>query len=105
MRRLNVQFNQIGECIRLSMFAMAHKPQNPPLQKGEILLLQVTKTTIQDPARLGRIQFAIEFDRIEEDARSESLRIWGIKWKYILSDILHLASLKTYFSWSFTFRG
>jgi hypothetical protein len=84
MRRLNVQFNQIGECIRLSMFAMEHKPINPPLQEGEILLLQVTKSTANNLNISQRIQFAIEFDRIEEDLQDESLRIWGRKWKYIL---------------------
>lgn len=84
MRRLNVQFNQIGECIRLSMFAMEHKPATPPLQEGEILLLQVTKNTSYNLTISQRIQFAIEFDRIEEDVRDESLRIWGRKWRYIL---------------------
>jgi len=84
MRRLNVQFNQIGECIRLSMFAMGSIPRNPPLERGEILLLQVTKNTAHDLTIPQRIQFAIEFDRIEEDLRDESLRIWGRKWKYII---------------------
>jgi len=63
------------------MFAMGSIPRNPLLKRGEILLLQVTKNTAHD---LKRIQFAIEFDKIEEDLKDESLHIWGRKWKYII---------------------
>jgi hypothetical protein len=64
-------------------------PQNPPLEPGEELLLQLVKT---DADRLGKldgwIEFALIFERIEEDPRGEtSRRHWpnaGKTWKYIL---------------------
>lgn len=84
MRRLNVQFEQIGECIRLSMFAMSYNPSNPPLSPGEILLLQVTKNTSDKLNIPQRVQFAIEFDRIEKDINHKSLTIWGREWNYII---------------------
>ena len=41
MRRLNVREAQIDECIQKSMFAFSFRPQNPELQQGELLLLQL----------------------------------------------------------------
>lgn len=41
MRRLNVQFSQIQECIEKSRFALPGLPANPPLANGEELLLQL----------------------------------------------------------------
>jgi hypothetical protein len=68
MRRLNVRPAQIDECIQKSMFAFSVKPQNPELQVGELLLLQLVKT---EAARLGklhsRIDFGLVFDHIEPD--------------------------------------
>lgn len=68
MRRLNVRRAQIDECIEKSMFALSTRPQNPELQKGELLLLQLVK---QDAARLqklrSRIDFALVFDHLERD--------------------------------------
>ena len=68
MRRLNVRAAQIDECIRTSMFAFSFRPQNPELQLGELLLLQLVKT---EAARLGkldsRIDFALVFDHLEPD--------------------------------------
>jgi hypothetical protein len=89
MRRLNVQHAQIEECIRLSMFAVDMLPVNPPLQRGEELLLQLVKS---DASRLNleskRIQFALVFDHVEEDPTEEiSRRHWplaGKTWKHIL---------------------
>lgn len=52
MRRLNVQFSQIEECIRKSLFALPQLPADPPLQKGEELLLQLV---MEDARRLGRL--------------------------------------------------
>ena len=64
MRRLNVQFSQIEECIRTSMFAVDALPRNPPLQRGEVLLLQLVKSDAADRGWLDRrIQFALVFDR------------------------------------------
>lgn len=68
MRRLNVREAQIDECIQKSMFALSFRPQNPELQQGELLLLQLVKN---DAIRLGktkeRINFALVFDHIEPD--------------------------------------
>lgn len=89
MRRLNVQFTQIDECIRKSLFALPALPANPPLHKGEELLLQLV---LQDARRLGkedqRIEFALIFDHVEEDPVGEtSRRHWpnaDRTWRYIL---------------------
>jgi hypothetical protein len=89
VRRLNVQFTQIEECIRLSLFAVDVQPQNPPLQPGEELLLQLVKT---DAERLGkldaRIEFALIFERLGEDPTGDvSRQHWpnaGKTWRYIL---------------------
>jgi 5-methylcytosine-specific restriction endonuclease McrA len=68
MRRLNVRWAQIEECIQQSMFAISSRPQSPELQLGEPLLLQLVKT---EAAKLGklhsRIDFALVFDHLEPD--------------------------------------
>ena len=75
MRRLNVQQTQIEECIRLSMFAVDMLPVNPPLQRGEELLLQLVKA---DAVKLGleskRVQFALIFDHVRPDPTGEISR-------------------------------
>lgn len=89
MRRLNVRFAQIEECIRKSLFAIDGLPGSPPLQRGEPMLLQLVK---EDARRLrreaSRIEFALIFDHYEEDPRGEiSRRHWpraGKTWRYIL---------------------
>jgi hypothetical protein len=89
MRRLNVQFTQIEECIRTSLFAVDALPRNPPLERGEELLLQLVKS---DAGRLGkldsRIEFALVFDHAEEDPSGRlSHQHWpkaGKIWRYIL---------------------
>lgn len=89
MRRLNVQFSQIEECIRKSLFALPALPANPPLQKGEPLLLQLV---LRDARPLGkenaRIEFALIFDHVEEDPTGEiSREHWpdaDHTWRYIL---------------------
>lgn len=89
MRRLNVRFTQIEECIRLSLFAVDMLPKNPPLQPGEELLLQLVR---EDAAGLGklesRIEFALIFDHVQEDTTGQiSREHWpnaGKTWKYIL---------------------
>lgn len=89
MRRLNVQFSQIEECIRTSLFAVAGLPRNPPLKKGEELLLQLV---LADARAMGkedsRIEFALVFEEAEEDVdESISRRHWpdaGRTWKWIL---------------------
>lgn len=89
MRRLNVRFTQIEECIAKSLFAVSQLPRTPPLRKGEPLLLQLV---LEDARRLGkvdsRIEFALIFDRVVEDPTGEiSRRHWpdaGKVWPYIL---------------------
>jgi hypothetical protein len=89
MRRLNVQFSQIEECIRTALFAVDSLPRNPPLARGEVLLLQLVKS---DAERLGkldrRIEFALVFDNVRRDLTgNESRAHWpkaGKTWKYIL---------------------
>lgn len=89
MRRLNVRFSQIEECIRTSLFALDNLPRNPPLEKGEVLLLQLVK---EDAVAMGkldqRIEFALIFDRYSEDPLGTlSRQHWpnaGKTWRYIL---------------------
>lgn len=89
MRRLNVQFSQIEECIRKSLFAIDGLPRDPPLRKGEELLLQLV---MADADRLGkrksRIEFALIYDHYEPDPTGElSRRHWPDArktWRYIL---------------------
>jgi hypothetical protein len=89
VRRLNVQFSQIEECIRKSLFALPALPRNPPLARGEPLLLQLV---VQDARPMGkensRIEFALIFDHIEEDPTGAiSQRHWpdaDRTWRYII---------------------
>lgn len=68
MRRLNVRSAQIDECIQKSLFAIPYRPQNPELQPGELLLLQLVK---DEARKLGqeheRINFALMFEKLEQD--------------------------------------
>jgi hypothetical protein len=89
MRRMNVQFAQIEECIRTALFAVDALPRNPSLEPGEPLLLQLVKS---DATRIGkeksRVEFALLFDRAVEDRTGERSRThWpraGKVWRYIL---------------------
>jgi hypothetical protein len=89
MRRLNVRFTQIEECIRKSLFALSALPANPPLQRGEELLLQLV---LADARPIGkeasRIEFALVFDRVERDPHGVlSRKHWpdaGKTWPYVL---------------------
>jgi hypothetical protein len=89
MRRLNVRFTQIEECIRKSLFALTTLPRNPPLHHGEELLLQLV---LDDARRMGkldsRIEFALIFDHVERDATGAvSRKHWPDarrEWRYIL---------------------
>lgn len=89
MRRLNVRFSQIEECIQKALFAVDALPRNPPLQPGELLLLQLVK---EDASRLGkldaRVEFALVFDHAEADPTGERSRAhWpdaGKTWRHIL---------------------
>jgi hypothetical protein len=89
MRRLNVQFSQIEECIRTSMFAVGALPRNPPLERGEELLLQLV-TADAAPRGLSdrRIQFALVFERSTPDTTGAiSREHWpnaAKTWKHIL---------------------
>jgi hypothetical protein len=89
MRRLNVQFSQIEECIKNALFAVDSMPRNPPLRPGELLLLQLVK---EDAERLGkldsRVEFALIFDHeIADLAGTISRKHWpnaGKTWQHIL---------------------
>lgn len=89
MRRLNVQFSQIEECIEKALFAVDTLPRNPPLEPGELLLLQLVKGNARDLGSLdARIEFALIFDRVENDVDGKLSRLhWpnaGKAWRYIL---------------------
>lgn len=97
MRRLNVQFTQIEECIRTSLFAVDSLPRNPPLERREVLLLQLVKADAQKLGKLkSRIEFALIFDRVTEDVTGEiSRRHWpnaGKVWRYILHSSATIAT-------------
>jgi 5-methylcytosine-specific restriction protein A len=64
------------------MFAMDYVPRRHPLQKGEILLLQLVLSDAPKPSE--RIRFALVFERIVEDSNNESERIWGQHWEYLV---------------------
>lgn len=86
MQRLNVRQSQIKECIEKSLFAV---DRLPPLQKGEILLLQLVKSEALELGKLhSRIEFALVYDHYEVDHIGEiSRQHWpqaGKTWKYIL---------------------
>lgn len=86
MQRLNVKQSQIRECIEKSLFAV---DRLPPLQKGEILLLQLVKSEALELGKLhSRIEFALVYDHYEVDHIGEiSRQHWpqaGKTWKYIL---------------------
>ncbi len=87
--RLNVRLTQIGECVHSRKFAISRRPRNPEIRKGDILLLQLGSS---DARRAGkensRIEFALIFDRYEEDYSGEiSLHYWpaaGRTWQWIM---------------------
>ncbi len=86
MQRLNVRQSQIRECIERSLFAV---DRLPPLQKGEILLLQLVKSEALQLGKLhSRIEFALVYDHYEIDHTGEISRhhwaLAGKTWKYIL---------------------
>jgi 5-methylcytosine-specific restriction endonuclease McrA len=86
VQRLNVRQSQIRECIEKSLFAV---DRLPPLQKGEILLLQLVKSEALEFGKLhSRIEFALVYDHYEVDHIGEiSRQHWpqaGKTWKYIL---------------------
>lgn len=89
MRRLNVQFTQIEECIRTSLFAVAALPASPSLERGEELLLQLTKEDAEKIGKLDRrVEFALIYDHYGEDVDGSISRAhWpnaGKEWRYIL---------------------
>jgi hypothetical protein len=76
MRRMNVRFTQIEECIRKSLFAIDVLPRNP--LPGEELLLQLVK---EDAVAMGkeasRIEFALIFESVLPDPMGELSRHRG----------------------------
>lgn len=89
MWRLNVRAAQIDACLRESMFAIHYEPKNPPLVRGDILLLQLVKDDARDIDQLnGRITFAIIFDHLASDADGSISRAYwpleGREWPWII---------------------
>jgi hypothetical protein len=84
-----VRFTQIEECIQKALFAIDTLPRTPPLQRGELLLLQLVK---QDATKLdkedSRIEFALVFDHSDPDPDGSISRLhWpraGKTWRHIL---------------------
>ena len=66
--RLNVKETQLASCIHHKKFAIAGKPRNPEINKGDYLLLQLVSA---DAHKLGksnaRIEYALIFDHYEYD--------------------------------------
>jgi hypothetical protein len=65
------------------------QPQNPPLQPGEELLLQLVKSDAERVGKLdARVEFVLVFERLAEDPTGEvSRQHWpnaGKTWRYIL---------------------
>src|SRR5688572_21881598 len=89
MRRLNVRFSQIEECIQKALFAVNDLPRNPPLRVGERLLLQLVKRDAEKLQKLdSRIEFALVFERVQADLDGTlSRKHWpnaGKVWKHLL---------------------
>ena len=89
MRRLNVRTAQITECIQKSKFALPARPKTPPLQPGELLLLQLVRSEAERLGKLhGRIDFALVFDHLEEDVDGSISRFYWPKedrtWRWIV---------------------
>lgn len=89
MRRLNVRFSQIEECIRTSMFALDALPANPELEEGEELLLQLVKSdAVPRDLEHKRIQFVLRYARSQRDVTGAiSREHWpeaGKTWRYVL---------------------
>ena len=71
------------------MFAFDRRPQDPELQRGEILLLQLVKTEAAWMSKLhSRIEFALVFDHLEPDNDGMICRKYWPKenrrWKWIV---------------------
>jgi hypothetical protein len=89
MRRLNVREAQIDECIQKSVFAIGFRPQHPALQPGELLLLQLVKKEAQRLGKLkSRVNFALVFERLEQDYEGTISRLYwpdeGRVWPWII---------------------
>ena len=71
------------------MFAIGFRPQNPELQPGDLLLLQLVKQEAAHGAKLeGRVDFALVFDHLERDHDGSISRLhWpseGRTWPWIV---------------------
>lgn len=71
------------------MFAISFRPQNPELQPGELLLLQLVKQEARRLDKLrSRVDFALVFDHLERDHDGSISRLhWpqeGRTWPWII---------------------
>jgi len=82
--KFNVRARHLPLCVRYSMFAdqVQHS-----LQRGSVLVLQLTKSPLADPHR--RVTHIICFDRYERDVDSLSEKIWGTRYEYLLRGTVH----------------
>ncbi|MFA5031443.1 MAG: HNH endonuclease [bacterium] len=99
--RLNVGESQMAECIKSWTYAIYRRPKNPEIQKGDILLLQLLASDADKwDKRDSRIEFALYFDRYEQDYDGAISRFhWpnaGKTWPWIL----HCNAIKSTFPFS-----
>ena len=90
MHRLNVKASQLDACVKHCMFAVATQPEQPKLQRREVLLLQLVK---EDARVLGKLKSSIEwallFHHIVRDSDGSKCReYWPDAdkgWSWLLS--------------------
>ena len=90
MRRLNVKASQLDACVRHSMFALATQPEQPKMQRREVLLLQLVKNDARVLGKLkSRIEWALLFHHIVRDSDGSKCReYWpdaDKEWSWLLS--------------------
>jgi len=89
MRRLNVRAPQLNSCIENRRFALASQPQQPKLERGELLLLALG---LQDASVCGkqdsRVEWVLVFHNYERDSDGSKSRLYwpdeGRVWSWIL---------------------
>jgi len=86
MRRLNVQAAHLNMCIEKSVYALPGA-KKPHMEDSELLLLQLNKVdAIQRGIQHCRTNFALVYDRVEEDPDAIQ-QLWPTanpKWRWLL---------------------
>ncbi|MEM2211463.1 MAG: hypothetical protein QW372_01640 [Nitrososphaerales archaeon] len=83
MWRLNVKREYIQRVFEMNKFFINNKYN---FELNEPLLLQLLKQD-EPMGRIGRVRGILFFGSLIEDKLDESLRLYGIKWKYIILPI------------------